>query len=73
MDGTTRNARQTIEVLCEGFDDDMGCFVGRSYADSPEVDGHVFFTAAGTVEPGSFVQVLVTGLSDGDLTGEMEG
>ncbi len=63
---------QTVEVLCEGFDREMGCWAGRSYADSPDVDGHVYFTAAGQVEPGTFVRVLVTGVSDGDLMGELE-
>lgn len=63
---------QSIEVLCEGFDREMGCWAGRSYADSPDVDGHVYFTAAGQVEPGSFVRVLLTGVSDGELTGELE-
>ena len=63
---------QTVEVLCEGFDREMGCWAGRSYADSPDVDGHVYFTAAGRVEPGTFVRVLVTGVSDGDLMGELE-
>ena len=63
---------ETLEVLCEGFDPEMGCFVGRSYADSPDVDGHVYFTAAGLVPAGEFVNVRITGTSDGDLTGEIE-
>lgn len=62
----------TLEVLCEGFDPQMGCFRGRSYADSPDVDGHVFFTAAGDVPAGEFVSVRITGTDQGDLTGEME-
>ena len=37
------------EVLCEGFDSQAGCFVGRTYADSVEIDGHVNFTAAGAI------------------------
>ena len=61
-----------MEVLCEGFDPDEGCWVGRTYADSPDIDGHVYFTAAGTVPAGSFVNVRITGTSDGDLTGEIE-
>ena len=61
-----------MEVLCEGFDADAGCYRGRTYADSPDVDGHVFFTAAGQVPAGEFVQVRVTGTENGDLTGEME-
>ena len=62
-----------VEVLCEGFDQDADCYRGRSYADSVDVDGHVFFTAAGKVPAGSFVNVRVTGTENGDLTGEMEG
>ena len=61
-----------MEVLCEGFDADMGCWAGRTYADSPDIDGHVYFTAAGVVPAGSFVHVRITGVSDGDLTGEIE-
>lgn len=61
-----------MEVLCEGFDSNMGCYAGRTFADSPDVDGHVYFTAAGLVPAGSFVPVRITGVSDGDLTGEIE-
>ena len=63
---------QTLEVLCEGFDADAGCYAGRTYADSPDIDGRVYFTAAGVVPAGSFVNVRITGTSDGDLTGEIE-
>ena len=61
-----------MEVLCEGFEPDMGCWRGRTWADSPDVDGHVYFTAAGRIAPGTFVNIRITGTSDGDLTGEIE-
>ena len=61
-----------MEVLCEGFDAQAGCFAGRTYADSAEIDGRVLFTAAGAVPAGSFVNVRITGVSDGELTGEIE-
>ena len=61
-----------MEVLCEGFDRNEGCYVGRTYADSVDIDGRVLFTAAGLVPAGEFVQVRITGVSDGDLTGEIE-
>ncbi len=61
-----------MEVLCEGFDPAQGCYVGRSYADSVDVDGHVYFTAAGKIPAGHFVNVRVTGAEQGDLTGEVE-
>ncbi len=60
------------EVLCEGFDPQEGCYVGRTWADSPEIDGRVLFTAAGRIPAGTFVSVRLTGVSDGDLTGEIE-
>ena len=61
-----------MEVLCEGFDAAEGCFVGRTYADSVDIDGRVLFTAAGDVKAGDFVWVRITGTADGDLTGEIE-
>ena len=63
---------ETVEVLCEGFDPDAGCYAGRTYADSPDIDGRVYFTAAGVVPAGEFVWVRLTGTADGDLTGEIE-
>ena len=61
----------TVEVLCEGFDGQAQMYVGRSYADSPDVDGHIYFTADEDVAAGSFVYVRITGTMDGDMTGEM--
>lgn len=74
MDGLNESRLgEVLEVLCEGFDSDAGCYAGRSYADSPDVDGRVLFTAAGVVPAGTFVNVRITGAEDGDLVGEIEG
>ncbi len=67
-----RRLGEAMEVICEGFDPEMGCYAGRTYADSPDIDGKVYFTAAGVVPAGTFVNVRMTGVSDGDLTGEIE-
>ena len=61
----------TVEVLCEGFDGQAMAYVGRSYAESPGIDGNIYFTAARDVQAGEFVPVRLTGIMDGDLTGEM--
>ena len=61
-----------MEVLCEGFDSTAGCYAGRSYADSPDIDGRVLFTAAGLIPAGTFVKVRITDVVDGDLMGELE-
>ena len=59
------------EVLCEGFDSQAQMFFGRSYAESPEIDGRIYFTADEEVAPGTFVMVRFTDTMDGELTGEM--
>ena len=59
------------EVLCDGFDTQAMAYVGRSWAESPGIDGNIYFTAERDVQPGEFVPVRVTGIMDGDLTGEV--
>ena len=59
------------EVLCEGFDSQAQMHFGRSYAESPDIDGRIWFDANREVEPGTFVTVRLTGVMDGELTGEL--
>lgn len=58
----------TVEVLCEGFNGEQ--YSGRTYADSPDIDGTVWFTSETAIRIGDFVPVRITGVMDGDLTGE---
>ena len=58
------------EILCEGFDPQAQMFYGRSYAESPDIDGRIWFTAEEEVPAGTFVSVRLTGTMDGELTGE---
>lgn len=60
-----------VEVLCDGFDQQAMQFVGRSYAESPDIDGRIYFTADHEVEAGEFVPVRITGAMDGELTGQL--
>ena len=61
-----------VEVLCEGFDGQSMSYVGRSYAESPDIDGRIYFTSEEDVEVGRFVSVRITDVMDGELTGVME-
>ena len=61
-----------VEVLCEGFDPQSMQYMGRSYAESPDIDGHIYFTSDADVDPGDFVMVRITGAMDGELVGERE-
>ena len=59
---------KTIQVLCETRDEESGLLQGRSYADSPDIDGCVMFR--GKTPEGSFARVLITETEDGILYGE---
>ena len=57
------------EVLCEGFDGER--YYGRSYAESPDIDGRIRFSSDADILPGTFIKVRLTGTMDGELTGEL--
>ena len=59
---------KTIRVLCEGLDEESGMLVGRSYADSADIDGQVVFS--GSAEAGEMTDVLIKSTDDGILFGE---
>ena len=69
-DYNTSRHGEVMQVLVEGFDDEQQLWYGRTYADSVEVDGHVYFDAMDT-EPGEgeFVSVLITESLGPDLLG----
>ena len=68
-DYNTSRHGETMEVLCEGFDDEQQLWYGRTYADSVEVDGHVYFESDGEPQAGDFVPVLITESLRPDLLG----
>lgn len=63
---------KTIDVLVEGFDAKENLWYGRSKADSPDVDGCVYFNTGDGVDivPGDFIKVKITNCLDCDLFGE---
>ena len=58
------------EVLCEGWSEEAQSFVGRSYAESVDIDGKIYFSSNCDIMAGEFVNVRLTGTMDGELTGE---
>lgn len=60
---------KTLEVLVDGFDEEFEQFYGRTYADSPEIDGRVWIASEDALREGDFVKVCIDGLIDGDLSG----
>ena len=68
-DYNTSRHGKTMDVLCEGFDDEQQLWFGRTYADSVEVDGHVYFEADDEPQEGAFVRVRITESLGPDLLG----
>lgn len=61
-----------MQVLCEGYDPEEQSYYGRTYADSPDIDGKIWFTAEKHIKTGSFVDVHVVDTYDGELVGILE-
>ena len=60
---------KTLEVLVDGFDEDAEQFYGRTYADSPDIDGRVWIACDEPLTVGDFVQVTIDAVEGGDLCG----
>lgn len=60
---------KVLEVLVDGFDEEVEQFFGRSYADSPDIDGRVWIATDEPLREGQFVKVQIDGTVDGDLSG----
>ena len=60
---------KTLEVLVDGFDEELEQYYGRTYADSPEIDSRVWLASQEPLVEGSFVQVCIDGVVDGELSG----
>ena len=60
---------KTLDVLVDGFDEDLEQFYGRTFADSPEIDGRVWIATPEAIAEGAFVKVCIDSVIDGDLSG----
>lgn len=66
------NASLTGRVMKVIIDRKEGMFhIGRSQYDSPEVDQEVIITSSEKIEPGTFVNVKITGSNEFDLFAEV--
>jgi ribosomal protein S12 methylthiotransferase len=60
---------KVVDVVIDGFDEDFEQFYGRTYADSPEIDGRVWIASEEALVEGNFTRVCIDGIIDGDLSG----
>jgi ribosomal protein S12 methylthiotransferase len=64
-----RHIGKKLEVMVEGWDEDVEAWFGRSYMDAPDVDGFVYFNSDNDYELGDFVMVEIEDATDADLYG----
>ena len=60
---------RTLDVLVDGYDEEYEQYFGRTYADSPEIDGRVWIASDDDLSEGAFIRVEIDGLIEGDLSG----
>ena len=60
---------KTMDILVDGYDEELEQFFGRTYADSPDIDGRVWIASQEPLREGNFVKVYIDGCMEGDLTG----
>ena len=60
-----------LRVLVDGYDEEYEQYFGRTWADSPEIDGRVWIAGSEPLSEGSFVTVRIDSLADGDLSGHL--
>jgi len=60
---------KTMDILVDGYDEELEQFFGRTYADSPDIDGRVWIVSQEPLREGDFVKVFIDGCMEGDLTG----
>lgn len=58
-----------LEVIVDGFDEEYEQYFGRTFADSPDIDGRVWLACEEDLSEGNFVTVEIDGLVEGDLSG----
>ena len=61
-----------MEVEIEGYMASDEVYAGRTYADTPGVDGYCFVKSGRMLESGDFVKATITGATEYDLVGEAE-
>ncbi len=60
---------KVLQVLVDGYDEELEQYYGRTYADSPEIDSRVWLATQEPVNEGSFATVCIDGVADGELSG----
>lgn len=62
---------KTVQAIVEGYDENNFCYVGRSFADTPEVDGIAYIYSSEELFAGDIVDIRIIDAHEYDVTGEV--
>jgi ribosomal protein S12 methylthiotransferase len=72
FDKTNELTGKTYDVIIEGkLADEDGVYIGRTYMDTPQVDGYIFINSEAALMSGDIVKAEVTGARGYDLIGRL--
>ena len=60
---------KTLKIVVDGYDEACEQYFGRTFADSPEIDGRVWIATDEPLTEGAFINVTIDSVVDGDLSG----
>ncbi|MEJ0060523.1 MAG: hypothetical protein WDM79_13545 [Terricaulis sp.] len=61
---------RTLDVICDGWDEDAEAYACRSKADAPEIDGVVYISSESEISEGAIFAVTITAGEGHELIGE---
>jgi len=66
-----KRMNRVYRTLVQGVADDGIFYYGRTYGESPDIDGVIYFTSTEPLDIGSFVNVRILNTEQYDLIGEV--
>lgn len=62
---------KTIKAIAEVYDADNLCYIGRTFADTPDVDGSAYIYSSKELEAGEIVDIKILDAHEYDITGQV--
>ena len=62
---------RTVQVICDGYDDENDLYICRTRADAPDIDAECCVRSETPLEPGAFYRVTIEESDVYDLYGAL--
>jgi ribosomal protein S12 methylthiotransferase len=71
LEKNKKRLKKDYDVLVEGVAEDGIFYIGRTYAEAPDIDGLIYFTSPEPLNQGDLVRVKILNIDEYDLIGEV--